>query len=259
MIRWLADVLAFHTVPSEGRAWNPAEGRELWDRSWWDDAQCPMAHWRYAWRSHAPLEGPEERRLEREDALQMGADSPPSCGPYQVTSHSITDIDTWPLSDLHILSIRFVLYEEAKLVADSGNIIDFTLKGGRLGVFCFSQQGIIWSDLVYRCNGKWMKYISPPASSIPQFLMITSHCRGPEHCGYRDGQLLRCILRLWRRPVPVRVLLLLLLRWGERKRGGADGQSGASYQLPVQVTVYRRFSYDYERDQSNRWNYDIAT
>ncbi|XP_067934643.1 cartilage oligomeric matrix protein-like [Watersipora subatra] len=48
--------------------------------------------------------------------------------------------------------IRFVLYEEADLVADSGNIIDFTLKGGRLGVFCFSQQGIIWSDLVYRCN-----------------------------------------------------------------------------------------------------------
>jgi len=54
---------------------------------------------------------------------------------------------------------RFVLYEEAQLVADSGNIIDFTLKGGRLGVFCFSQQGIIWSDLVYRCNGTftWIK------------------------------------------------------------------------------------------------------
>lgn len=40
------------------------------------------------------------------------------------------------------------------MVADSGNIYDSTLKGGRLGVFCFSQEMIIWSDLVYRCNGK---------------------------------------------------------------------------------------------------------
>lgn len=67
--------------------------------------------------------------------------------------------------------IRFVLYEEANLVADSGNIIDFTLKGGRLGVFCFSQQGIIWSDLVYRCNGKSFTYllgstVSPSINSL---------------------------------------------------------------------------------------------
>ena len=38
------------------------------------------------------------------------------------------------------------------MVADSGNLFDSTLKGGRLGVFCFSQEAIIWSDLVYRCN-----------------------------------------------------------------------------------------------------------
>lgn len=48
--------------------------------------------------------------------------------------------------------IRVLLYEEMKIVADSGNIYDDTLKGGRLGVFCFSQEMIIWSDLVYRCN-----------------------------------------------------------------------------------------------------------
>lgn len=40
------------------------------------------------------------------------------------------------------------------MVADSGNIYDSTLRGGRLGVFCFSQEMIIWSDLVYRCNGE---------------------------------------------------------------------------------------------------------
>lgn len=40
------------------------------------------------------------------------------------------------------------------MVTDSGNVFDYTFKGGRLGVFCFSQEMIIWSDLVYRCNGK---------------------------------------------------------------------------------------------------------
>ncbi|XP_047030930.1 cartilage oligomeric matrix protein [Helicoverpa zea] len=50
--------------------------------------------------------------------------------------------------------IRLKVYENNRLVADSGNVYDFTLKGGRLGVFCFSQEMIIWSNLVYRCNDK---------------------------------------------------------------------------------------------------------
>ena len=49
---------------------------------------------------------------------------------------------------------RVLFFEETELVADSGNVYDFELKGGRLGVFCFSQEMVIWSDLVYRCNGK---------------------------------------------------------------------------------------------------------
>uniref|UniRef100_A0A2P2I1C0 Cartilage oligomeric matrix protein-like n=1 Tax=Hirondellea gigas TaxID=1518452 RepID=A0A2P2I1C0_9CRUS len=48
--------------------------------------------------------------------------------------------------------IRLRIFEGEKMVADSGNIYDNALKGGRLGVFCFSQEMIIWSDLVYRCN-----------------------------------------------------------------------------------------------------------
>ncbi|KAG7301287.1 hypothetical protein JYU34_014209 [Plutella xylostella] len=50
--------------------------------------------------------------------------------------------------------IRLRIYEGNRLVADSGNIYDGTIKGGRLGVFCFSQEMIIWSNLVYRCNDK---------------------------------------------------------------------------------------------------------
>lgn len=48
--------------------------------------------------------------------------------------------------------IRLRIFEGENMVADTGNIFDTRLKGGRLGVFCFSQESIIWSDLVYRCN-----------------------------------------------------------------------------------------------------------
>uniref|UniRef100_A0A3Q3K378 Cartilage oligomeric matrix protein n=1 Tax=Monopterus albus TaxID=43700 RepID=A0A3Q3K378_MONAL len=48
--------------------------------------------------------------------------------------------------------IRVRFYEGPKLVADTGVIIDTTMRGGRLGVFCFSQENIIWANLRYRCN-----------------------------------------------------------------------------------------------------------
>lgn len=50
-----------------------------------------------------------------------------------------------------VCRVRF--YEGSELVADSGVTIDTTMRGGRLGVFCFSQENIIWSNLKYRCNG----------------------------------------------------------------------------------------------------------
>lgn len=56
--------------------------------------------------------------------------------------------------------IRLRIFEGETMVADSGNIFDDQLKGGRLGVFCFSQEMIIWSDLVYRCNGESTKRFS---------------------------------------------------------------------------------------------------
>merc|ERR1712226_1277648 len=40
--------------------------------------------------------------------------------------------------------IRLRIFEGENMVADSGNVFDGSLKGGRLGVFCFSQEMIIW-------------------------------------------------------------------------------------------------------------------
>nr|XP_023657240.1 thrombospondin-3 isoform X1 [Paramormyrops kingsleyae] len=48
--------------------------------------------------------------------------------------------------------IRVKLYEGPVLVADSGVVFDTSMRGGRLGVFCFSQENVIWSNLRYRCN-----------------------------------------------------------------------------------------------------------
>ncbi|XP_040196487.1 thrombospondin-4 [Rana temporaria] len=48
--------------------------------------------------------------------------------------------------------IRARFFEGSELVADSGVTVDTTMRGGRLGVFCFSQENIIWSNLKYRCN-----------------------------------------------------------------------------------------------------------
>lgn len=45
-------------------------------------------------------------------------------------------------------------------MADSGNIYDSTLKGGKLGVYCFSQEKITWSNLLYVCKGKKKKVMS---------------------------------------------------------------------------------------------------
>ncbi|XP_032681170.1 cartilage oligomeric matrix protein [Odontomachus brunneus] len=48
--------------------------------------------------------------------------------------------------------IRFWLHEGTRLITDSGNIYDSTYAGGRLGVYCFSQEMITWSDLLYKCT-----------------------------------------------------------------------------------------------------------
>lgn len=39
-------------------------------------------------------------------------------------------------------------------MVDTGYIIDKTLRGGRLGMYVFSQGKVIWHKLSYRCSGK---------------------------------------------------------------------------------------------------------
>ncbi|XP_073822840.1 cartilage oligomeric matrix protein-like [Musca autumnalis] len=55
--------------------------------------------------------------------------------------------------------IRLRLFENDRMILDSGNVHDSTLKGGRLGVFCYSQPNIIWSDLSYKCNTRVPKFV----------------------------------------------------------------------------------------------------
>lgn len=48
--------------------------------------------------------------------------------------------------------IRVKIFEGTQLVSDSGYIVNKDHLGGRLGVFVFSQENVIWSDLIYRCT-----------------------------------------------------------------------------------------------------------
>ncbi|XP_072037690.1 cartilage oligomeric matrix protein-like isoform X2 [Amphiura filiformis] len=50
--------------------------------------------------------------------------------------------------------IRVKLYEADLLRADSGYLMDTSMRGGRLGLFCFSQEKVIWARLTYRCNNE---------------------------------------------------------------------------------------------------------
>lgn len=67
-----------------------------------------------------------------------------------------------------LLAFRVRFYEGPQMVADTGVIIDATMRGGRLGVFCFSQENIIWANLRYRCNGE-SSFLPPAPLSFNQF------------------------------------------------------------------------------------------
>ena len=47
------------------------------------------------------------------------------------------------------------------MIIDSGEVNDKTYLGGRVGVLVFSQEKVIWSNVVYRCNGKTFLVADP--------------------------------------------------------------------------------------------------
>ncbi|KAK5648497.1 hypothetical protein RI129_003389 [Pyrocoelia pectoralis] len=73
--------------------------------------------------------------------------------------------------------IRLRIFAGKEMVADSKNVFDKTIQGGRLGVFCFSQKMVIWSDLVYRCNDQVPPTIYRELTPDLQKLVRVSHTR----------------------------------------------------------------------------------
>ena len=51
--------------------------------------------------------------------------------------------------------IRLRISNGTQEIIDSGKVFDKTYKGGRVGVMVFSQEKVIWSNVVWECkNGK---------------------------------------------------------------------------------------------------------
>ena len=52
------------------------------------------------------------------------------------------------------VSSRIQVFDGMKRVIDSGAITDSTFRGGRLGVYIFSQEAVTFANLQSRCSGK---------------------------------------------------------------------------------------------------------
>ncbi|KAG7232999.1 hypothetical protein INR49_006445 [Caranx melampygus] len=108
----------------------------------------PSGSWSCCWTVSPDQDQDQDQDLDLDQVLDCIS-----------SDHSTNKQDTfkqqWLLTVLWVclFRARVQLYEGMERVADSGVVVDTTMRGGRLGVFCFSQENIIWSNLRYRCNG----------------------------------------------------------------------------------------------------------
>ena len=49
---------------------------------------------------------------------------------------------------------RLQVFEGKNLYFDTGCLFDKTIKGGKVGLFVFSQKNVIWSDIKVKCEGE---------------------------------------------------------------------------------------------------------
>ena len=51
-------------------------------------------------------------------------------------------------------SCRLKILAKGEVVVDTGYLVDKTLKGGRVGLYVFSQSDVTWKHLSYKANGR---------------------------------------------------------------------------------------------------------
>ena len=54
---------------------------------------------------------------------------------------------------VYFIKFRLQVYDGKDKYFDTGCLFDKSIKGGRVGLFVFSQKSVIWSDIAVKCEG----------------------------------------------------------------------------------------------------------